>query len=194
MRKGLRQRRAQRTARKDAPQIHVKSAPVQHSSPKAGRVAQLVLLRMGCAETGFKLLKYILESELIKNYASKITIFLISKMSTAVEVFAEMKNLLDASMVKKVKAIFQWDINVGGKVMQWTVDLKNGEGDLYEGPAKKKAGCTLTLSEADFLKLVSGELDAMKAFMGGKLKIKGNIMLAQKLQVLTDAIKPKAKL
>ena len=54
-------------------------------------------------------------------------------MSTAVEVFAEMKNLLDASMVKKVKAIFQWDINVGGKVMQWTVDLKNGEGDLYEG-------------------------------------------------------------
>lgn len=38
------------------------------------------------------------------------------------------------------------------------------------------------------------QLDAMKAFMGGKLKIKGNIMLAQKLQVLTDAVKPKAKL
>jgi putative sterol carrier protein len=44
------------------------------------------------------------------------------------------------------------------------------------------------------VKLVAGELDAMKAFMGGKLKIKGNIMLAQKLQVLFDAAKPKAKL
>ena len=52
---------------------------------------------------------------------------------TAVEVFAEMKGLLDASMVKKVKAIFQWDINIGGKVQQWTVDLKNGEGELYDG-------------------------------------------------------------
>ena len=65
---------------------------------------------------------------------------------TAVEVFAEMKGLLDASMVKKVKAIFQWDINIGGKVQQWTVDLKNGEGELYDGTcsvageAKKRDG------------------------------------------------------
>ena len=37
-------------------------------------------------------------------------------------------------MVKKVKAIFQWDITVDGKVIsQWTVDLKSGDGEVYEG-------------------------------------------------------------
>lgn len=103
--------------------------------------------------------------------------------------------MLSADMVKKVKAIFQWDIQKDGATAgQWTVDLKNGSGEIYSGPAKKKATCTLTLSDDDFAKMISGELDAMKAFMGGKLKIKGNIMAAQKLSVLTDSIKPKAKL
>lgn len=37
------------------------------------------------------------------------------------------------SFFSKVKAIFQWDINCGGTVKQWTVDLKNGSGELYEG-------------------------------------------------------------
>jgi putative sterol carrier protein len=38
------------------------------------------------------------------------------------------------------------------------------------------------------------QLDPMNAFMGGKLKIGGNIMLAQKLTAIFDAAKPKAKL
>ena len=60
---------------------------------------------------------------------------------SAVEVFAEMKGLLDASMVKKVKAIFQWDIKIGDKVVQWTVDLKNGDGELYEGTFSSTKKC-----------------------------------------------------
>ena len=99
----------------------------------------------------------------------------------------------NAELVKKVNAIFQWNITKDGKVAgTWTVDLKNGTGSVYAGEAKEKAGCVLTLSDDDLVALVNGKMDAMKAFMGGKLKISGNVMLAQKLQVLFKDRAPKA--
>ena len=42
--------------------------------------------------------------------------------------------------------------------------------------------CTITMADADLMAMAEGKLDGMQAFMGGKLKIKGNMMLAQKLQ------------
>ena len=96
-----------------------------------------------------------------------------------------MEKRLNPDVVKKVGAIFQWNITKDGAVAgTWTVDLKNGNGSVYSGAAKEKAGCTLTVSDDDLVSLAGGKLDAMKAFMGGKLKVAGNVMLAQKLQVL----------
>ena len=97
-----------------------------------------------------------------------------------------MKTLLTGDVVAKIGTVFQWNITgADGKVAgQWTTDLKNGGGSIYFGPAKGKAECTLTLGDETFEGLVSNTLDPMKAFMGGKLKISGNVMLAQKLQSL----------
>eukprot|EP00054_Salpingoeca_dolichothecata_P007759 m.44495 g.44495 ORF g.44495 m.44495 type:complete len:242 (-) comp17271_c1_seq1:51-776(-) len=107
-------------------------------------------------------------------------------------VFAEIEKQLTPDVAAKVKAIFQWNITKGGKTAGvWTVDLKNGGGSVYKGPAKQKATCTLTLSDDTLVALVSGKQNAMKAFMGGKLKIGGNLMMAQKLEVL---FKQKSKL
>ena len=40
---------------------------------------------------------------------------------------------------------------------------------------------TLQLSDADFQKLIEGKGNAQQMFMGGKLKIKGDVMKATKL-------------
>ena len=55
---------------------------------------------------------------------------------------------------------------------------------------------TLSLSEENFGKLVSGKANAQRLFMGGQLKIKGDVMKATKLEpVLASArSNPKAKL
>eukprot|EP00052_Salpingoeca_macrocollata_P014549 m.114559 g.114559 ORF g.114559 m.114559 type:complete len:156 (-) comp19356_c0_seq3:30-497(-) len=109
-------------------------------------------------------------------------------------VFTEMSKLLSPDMVAKVKAVFLWKVTQkDGKVQEWTVDLKNAPGSVYKGAPRDggKADCTLALAEQDLVELVSGKLDAMKAFMGGKLKLSGNIMLSRKLQPL---FKPKSRL
>ncbi|XP_034955482.2 peroxisomal multifunctional enzyme type 2 [Zootoca vivipara] len=89
---------------------------------------------------------------------------------------------LGSDLVKKVNAIFQWNITKDGKTaVQWTIDLKNGSGDLYQGPARGKADTIFSLSDDDFVDLVLGKINPQKAFISGKLKVKGNIMLSQKL-------------
>lgn len=64
-------------------------------------------------------------------------------------------------------------------VKTWMVDLKNGAGSVSEGDAK--ADTTVSVSDADFADMAAGKLDSQKAFFAGKLKVKGNIMLTQKL-------------
>ena len=54
-------------------------------------------------------------------------------------------------------------------------------GTVYKGPAKPKADVTIILADDTFTQLAEGKLDGQKAFMTGKLKTKGNMMLATKL-------------
>uniref|UniRef100_A0A8B9PAX4 Hydroxysteroid 17-beta dehydrogenase 4 n=1 Tax=Apteryx owenii TaxID=8824 RepID=A0A8B9PAX4_APTOW len=88
-------------------------------------------------------------------------------------------------LVKKVNAVFQWDITKDGKTaVQWTIDLKNGSGEVYQGPARSSADTTFTLSDQDFMDVVQQKTNPQKAFFSGKLKVKGNIMLSQKLEMI----------
>jgi len=89
-------------------------------------------------------------------------------------------------LVAKVNCIYQFNITQGGKkAATWTVDLKNKNGEIYEGPVNSgKADCTITVSDDDYMDMVAGKLDGQKAFMTGKIKLAGNMMLAQKLSQL----------
>lgn len=53
---------------------------------------------------------------------------------------------------------------------------------------------TLNLSDKDFQDLVTGKANAQRLFMGGKLKIRGNIMKATKMEPVLKKAQGKAKL
>ena len=100
-----------------------------------------------------------------------------------------MAEKLTPDLVKKVNAVFRWIITDDSKtpVAQWLVDLKSQPGKIYQEKLQSmspKADCTLTLSDTDLISMIEGKLKPQTAFMKGKLKVSGNIMLTQKLQSL----------
>ncbi|KAJ9629811.1 hypothetical protein H2203_002192 [Taxawa tesnikishii (nom. ined.)] len=98
--------------------------------------------------------------------------------------------------VQKGGAVFAFTLkNKEGKQESWHIDLKEtgtvGRGTAPEG---KKAGVTLLLSDENFGQLVSGKANAQKLFMSGKLKVKGDVMKATKMEPILKKAQTKAKL
>jgi putative sterol carrier protein len=87
-------------------------------------------------------------------------------------------------VVAKVASVYQFDISGPGGG-QWSVDCTAPGGAVRPGQ-ENGARCTVSCSDADFLDIVNGRLDALKAFMCGKLRIQGDMGLAMMLhQILT---------
>ncbi|ODM22592.1 hypothetical protein SI65_00181 [Aspergillus cristatus] len=98
--------------------------------------------------------------------------------------------------ISKAKAVVAFNIkNDAGKEEAWHLDLKE-KGVVAKGaaPAGGKADVTLSLSDKDFQDLVTGKANAQRLFMGGKLKIRGNIMKATKMEPVLKKAQGKAKL
>lgn len=98
--------------------------------------------------------------------------------------------------IKKGGAIFAFTLkNTSGATDSWYIDLKEtgtvGKGVAPEG---KKPAVTLQLSDKDFGQLVQGKANAQKLFMGGKLKVKGDVMKASKLEPIFKRVQTSAKL
>ncbi|KAG0199286.1 hypothetical protein BGX28_007428 [Mortierella sp. GBA30] len=95
--------------------------------------------------------------------------------------------------VKKVKGIFQFNVkNNAGQTATWTFDLKTGRGEMHKGViAGKKPDITIDLKDDDFVALAEGKANGQKLFMSGKIKVKGAIMMATKLDSVLNAAKEK---
>ncbi|KAF9304684.1 hypothetical protein BGZ74_000892 [Mortierella antarctica] len=96
--------------------------------------------------------------------------------------------------VAKVKGVFQFNVkNDAGTIQSWTLDLKNGEGSISVGAAKK-ADITIDIADQIFVELAEGKANGQKLFMSGKIKAKGAVMLATKLDAVLKSAQTKAKL
>lgn len=83
-------------------------------------------------------------------------------------------------VAEAIKSSYQFDLTGDGGG-QWVVDLTKASDWVFAGSIDQ-AGVTITMSASDFLDLVAGKLNGQMAFMTGKLKIKGDMSLALKLQ------------
>ncbi|EGS18649.1 putative lipid transfer protein [Thermochaetoides thermophila DSM 1495] len=113
--------------------------------------------------------------------------------------FDEINKALTASeatrkdAIKQGNAVFAFTLkNAAGETESWYIDLKN-KGEVGKGLPEKPT-VTLLLSDADFGALIAGKANAQKLFMSGKLKIKGDVMKATKLDPILKKAQTKAKL
>ncbi|MHB8777012.1 MAG: SCP2 sterol-binding domain-containing protein [Anaerolineales bacterium] len=63
---------------------------------------------------------------------------------------------------------------------EWYTVIKDGKVTVEKG-THAAPKMTLTADSADYVKIFTGELDGMQAFMQGKLKLAGDLNLAMKL-------------
>jgi putative sterol carrier protein len=69
----------------------------------------------------------------------------------------------------------------GSEPGDWNAVIADGKCAVTQGEPSGKATMTLTADSTDYVKLFTGELDGMQAFMQGKLKLGGDLNLAMKL-------------
>jgi putative sterol carrier protein len=93
--------------------------------------------------------------------------------------FAELPTKTDASKTAGMNNSYVFDIDGVG---QWTVRVDDGQVSVAEGA--EDADTTISATQETFEKIVAGEQNATTAYMTGKLKIKGDMGAAMKLQKL----------
>ncbi len=88
----------------------------------------------------------------------------------------------DPEKMKGVSAVYQFDLTGdNGGVFHVAVD--DGKANVVE-EEHDNPNITITMAADDFDAMLDGKLNATSAFMAGKLKVKGDMSLAMKLQSL----------
>ena len=100
-------------------------------------------------------------------------------MTTAQEFFSGLEGRVDPAKTAGMNNSYLFDIDGAGK---WLVDVRDGKVSVSEGG--ESADVVLSASEETFGKIASGEQNPTSAYMTGKLKVKGDMGAAMKLQKL----------
>jgi putative sterol carrier protein len=98
---------------------------------------------------------------------------------SAREFFETLECRVDTSKTAGMNNSYLFDIDGAGK---WKVDVQDGRVNVTEGEGD--ADVVISASEETFEKMVSGEQNPTSAYMTGKLKVKGDMGAAMKLQKL----------
>src|SRR2546429_4195983 len=101
---------------------------------------------------------------------------------TIAELFEQMPSVFNPAAAAGMNKTFQWNIT-GDEAGVWAFKILNGQGEVIPGGVEKP-DVTFTISDKDWIAITEGKLDGMNAFMTGKLKVAGDMMLAMKLQNL----------
>jgi len=100
-------------------------------------------------------------------------------MGTVQEFFEGLPGRVTPDRIEGMNNTYVFEIEGAGA---WTVAIADGTITVSEGVGE--GDCTFSTSEENFEKIVAGEQNPTTAYMTGKLKIKGDMGAAMKLQKL----------
>ena len=101
-------------------------------------------------------------------------------MGTVSEIIDSMKARFNAEAAAGMDEVFQFDLDDADS---WHLVIKDGTCNMVDG-SHDDPSVTLTMDSATMQAVMSGKMDGMQAFMMGKLRAEGNMMLATKLNAL----------
>lgn len=108
-------------------------------------------------------------------------------MSEKVEaIIGSIKKKFDAESARGVDAVFQLDIS-GDQAGQWYLTVKDQSCHIAEG-AHERPDVTFSMAGADFIEMMTGKITGQAAFFSGKLRVSGDLMLAQRFETLFSGL------
>jgi len=107
----------------------------------------------------------------------------ISPMSNVDNTIQSMKAKFNPSAAAGLDLVFQFNIT---DAENYYLVVKDGTCDFHKGESAD-ANVTLIMDSETMQGVISGETDGMQAFMAGKLRAEGDMMLALKLSELFPA-------
>ncbi|HVB77098.1 MAG TPA: SCP2 sterol-binding domain-containing protein [Candidatus Nitrosotalea sp.] len=105
-----------------------------------------------------------------------------SEALTPEQVFAQMPSYLDPAKAADLDATIQFELTGEGGG-SWYVRIADRQATSSAGQAENPR-LTVTAGAGDAIKILTGQMEATAAFMTGKLKVKGDMGLAIRLQSL----------
>lgn len=97
-------------------------------------------------------------------------------------VFASMERDFAAGSGPSDAVVVQWNVTTPDGVTHiWQITAERDRCTCVSG-AQSKADVTLTTSLARFLRLIGGEVNGLKLLATGRLKLKGDLMLATSIE------------
>ncbi|MCO6451981.1 MAG: SCP2 sterol-binding domain-containing protein [Caldilineales bacterium] len=95
------------------------------------------------------------------------------------KLMADMPNAFNPNKAVGVSATIQYNLT-GDDGSTWNSAIGDGICTVNEGEADNPT-LTVTMAASDFVDMMAGRLDGMQAFMTGKIKVQGDIMLASRM-------------
>ncbi len=96
------------------------------------------------------------------------------------EIFQGMQNEFQADKASGVDATIQWLIKDGDQEVPYATTIKDGQFSWEQGQAESPT-VTLSTDRESFTALMTGKAQGAALYMAGKLRIQGDLMLAQRM-------------
>jgi len=104
-------------------------------------------------------------------------------MPTAHEVFQNARFHKCQPLLRGVTGTYLFEI---GNAEHWFISVQDGEISMEE--ERHDADCTISCDESDFIDIIEGRRNLITAAMQGRVKIHGDVLLAQRFHGLVRAI------
>jgi putative sterol carrier protein len=101
------------------------------------------------------------------------------------KVFAGMSGSFNPEKAAGQQAVVQYEVTAPDGSHEYAMRIADGRCQVDRGRAESPR-TTIRIGLADFLRLITGEANAMQLFMTGKLKVAGDLFFAQTYQSWFD--------
>ncbi len=101
---------------------------------------------------------------------------------TVADLMSKMPGAFLPEKAPGLDAVIQFKFS-GAEAGEWYAAIKDGKCAVTQG-AHPSPKMTLSADSGDYVKVFTGELDGMQAFMQGKIKLAGDLNLAMKLMTM----------